>query len=149
LNTYLFRLQPGVTLAQATQDLRRTLVLAPGGTLDFQSFDQLVAEMDQSITRVLLLVQSGYLALGLLFGALTIGVIASRAVVERRQQIGLLRALGFSRALVRRSFLLETGLVVTVSVLLGALLALWLAYQVALQVYVTAFPVPIWPVVGI
>jgi hypothetical protein len=149
LNTYLFRLQPGVNLAQATQDLRRTLVLAPGSTLDFQSFDQLVAGMDQTITSVLLLVQSGYLVLGLLFGALTIGVIASRAVVERRQQIGLLRALGFSQTLVRRSFLLETGLVVSGSVLLGASLALWLAYQVALQVYVTAFPIPVWPVVGL
>jgi ABC-type antimicrobial peptide transport system permease subunit len=92
---------------------------------------------------------SGYLALGLLFGALSIAVIASRAVVERRQQIGMVRALGFSRILVRCSFLIEASFVVTISLLVGASLALWLAYQVALRVYHDQFPVPVLPVIFI
>ena len=146
-NLYLFRLQLGVSQEQATRDLRRTLVLAPGSTLEPQSFEQLLAGMDQTVTAMLLLVLSCYLALGLLFGIFVIGVIASRAVVERRQQIGMLRALGFSRSLVRRSFFLETGFVVTLSLLVSTSLALWQAYRVALQVYVNAFPVPVWPVV--
>lgn len=148
-NTYLFRLQPGVSLEQATQDLRNTLVLSPGSVWQPVPETALVVATDQEATSALLLVLSGYLALGLLFGVLAIGIIASRAVVERRQQIGMLRALGFSSTLVRRSFLLETGFVVTLSVLVSMPLAIWQVYQVALQVYRTTFPVPVWPVVFI
>ena len=148
-NTYLFRLQPGVSLERATRDLKNTLVLSPGSVWQPVPETALVVATDQAATSALLLVLSGYLALGLLFGVLAIGIIASRAVVERRQQIGMLRALGFSPTLVRRSFLLETGFVVTLSVLVSTPLALWQAYQVSLQASRNTFPVPAWPVVFI
>jgi putative ABC transport system permease protein len=94
------------------------------------------------ITAVFTIFLGGYLALGLIFGAFAIGVIASRAVVERRQQIGMLRALGFSRGLVRSSFLLEASFVIATSLITGAALALWLAYQVAKATYQN-FPLPV------
>src|SRR5262249_3808934 len=103
LSTYLFRLRAGVGETQAISDLNRTLDATPRGinlsSLDHSSFN--------GITAVFTLFLEGYLVLGLIFGTLAIGVIASRAVVERRQQIGMLRALGFSRGQVRSSFLLE------------------------------------------
>ena len=37
------------------------------------------------------------MGLGLVVGIAALGVIAARSVVERRQQIGVLRALGFHR----------------------------------------------------
>ncbi|GHO80600.1 hypothetical protein KSD_83710 [Ktedonobacter sp. SOSP1-85] len=97
-----------------------------------------------SITRFLVV----YLITGMVFGALIIGVIASRAVVERRQQIGMLRALGFSRVLVRRSFLLETGFVVLLSLVIGTALAWWLVSEIA---YATSkgFAIPVLPTLGI
>ncbi|GHO59846.1 ABC transporter permease [Ktedonobacter robiniae] len=97
-----------------------------------------------SITRFLV----AYLITGVVFGALIIGVIASRAVVERRQQIGMLRALGFSRVLVRRSFLLETGFVVLLSLVIGTALAWWLVSEIA---YATSkgFAIPVLPTLGI
>jgi hypothetical protein len=149
LNTYLFRLQSGVSLEQAMQDLKDTLVLAPGSIWQPIPQSALVVATDQAATWALLLVLNGYLALGLLFGVLAIGIIASRAVAERRQQIGMLRALGFSPTLVRRSFLLETGFVMTLSVLVSIPLALWQAYQVALLVSRNTFPLPVWPIVFI
>ncbi|WP_236038534.1 ABC transporter permease [Ktedonobacter robiniae] len=93
-----------------------------------------------SITRFLI----SYLVIGILFGAVSIGVIAIRAVAERRQQIGMLRALGFSRILVRRSFLLETSFIVTLSLLIGTTLTWWLVSQIA---YATSkdFSVPLLP----
>ncbi len=42
----------------------------------------------------------------------------------------MLRALGFSRGLVQRSFLLEASFVITLSELSGSLLAWWLASQI-------------------
>jgi putative ABC transport system permease protein len=41
------------------------------------------------------------MALGLIVGVAALGVISARSVVERRQQIGVLRAVGFRRGMVQ------------------------------------------------
>lgn len=127
---YYFRLQPGVSLAQGASALNNALHLSTRGIV----LNSLVRDGLDAYTASLTLFLAAYLAMGLLFGAFSIGVITNRAVVERRQQIGMLRALGFSRALVLRLFLLESSFVITVSLLAGALLAWWLAYQITRQV---------------
>lgn len=71
----------------------------------------------------------GFMGLGLIVGVAAVGVIAFRAVVERRQQIGMLRALGFQRSLVSLSFLIETCFVVGIGVLAGTILAIALSYN--------------------
>ncbi len=142
LSIYLFRLQPGVHETQAAQDLNSFLDANSRG-IAIQSLDQ---GSINAVTGVFTLLLGSDLALGLLFGALAISVITSRAVVERRQQIGMLRALGFSRSLVWRSFLLEACFVIAVGLLVGTALALWLAYQIARATY-QDFPLPLFPVV--
>ena len=144
LTTYLFRLQAGTDETRAAQDLNRLLDAASRG-ITIQSLDQ---GSLNGVTQVFTLLLSSDLALGLLFGALAIGVITSRAVVERRQQIGMLRALGFSRSLIWRSFLLEACFVIALGLLVGATLALFLAYQIARATY-QDFPLPVGPVVAI
>ena len=52
-----------------------------------------------------------FMGLGLIVGIAALGVIAARSVVERRQQIGVLRALGFQRGMVQFSFLLESSFI--------------------------------------
>ncbi len=69
----------------------------------------------------------GFMGLGLVVGIAAVGVIASRSVVERRQQIGVLRALGFPRGTVALSFLIETAFVVGLGGLAGTVLGLILA----------------------
>ena len=48
----------------------------------------------------------GFMGLGLVVGVAALGVISARSVVERRQQIGVLRSIGFRRGMVEASFLL-------------------------------------------
>ncbi len=139
---YYFRLQPGVSLAQAASALNNALQLNRRGI----ALNSLVQDTVDAYTASLTLFLAGYLAMGLIFGAFSIGVIASRTVVERRQQIGMLRALGFSRGLVQRSFLLESSFVITLSLLAGSILAWWFAYQIMHQVS-QEFPFPLGPVV--
>ena len=141
LSTYLFRLQPGVNETRAAQDLNSFLDASSQG-IPIQSLDQ---GSINEVTQVFTLLLSGDLALGLLFGILAISVITSRAVVERRQQIGMLRALGFSRSLIWLSFLLEACFVIAVGLLVGATLAIFLAYQIAHATYQN-FPLPVGPV---
>jgi putative ABC transport system permease protein len=67
------------------------------------------------------------MGLGLIVGLAAIGVIAFRAVVERRQQIGVLRAIGFQSRAVSLSFLVETAFIVLLGCLSGTILGLLLA----------------------
>ena len=68
-------------------------------------------EAQQQATGFLYIFE-GFMGLGLLVGVAAVGVIAFRSVVERRQQIGVLRALGYRREMVARAFMIETGFVV-------------------------------------
>ncbi len=136
---YFFQVRPGVDLARASRDLSERF--APTYGLQVQ---QLYDSTQTASTANMTLFLGSALMLGLLFGALAIGVITSRAVIERRQQIGMLRALGFSRGLVLRSFLLEAGFVITLSLLIGTVLALWVADQITSATY-PGFPLPVIP----
>ncbi|MDQ3980454.1 MAG: FtsX-like permease family protein, partial [Actinomycetota bacterium] len=71
----------------------------------------------------------GYLALGLLVGIAGLGVVMVRAVRERRREIGMLRAMGFSRRVVRAAFLMEAGFVAVQGIVVGVVLALVVSYQ--------------------
>jgi putative ABC transport system permease protein len=72
----------------------------------------------------------GFMGLGLIVGVAALGVITARAVVERRQQIGVLRAIGFSKRMVRVAFLLESSFVALTSIVVGTLLGLVVAHSV-------------------
>jgi putative ABC transport system permease protein len=69
----------------------------------------------------------GFMGLGLVVGIAAVGVIAFRSVVERRQQIGVLRAIGFQRTAVATSFLIETTFLVGLGGFAGTVLGLVLA----------------------
>lgn len=69
----------------------------------------------------------GFMGLGLLVGIAALGVISFRAVVERRQQIGMLRAIGFQRNMVAASFLLEAMVVAVLGILAGLTLGIILS----------------------
>lgn len=94
----------------------------------------------------------GFMGLGLLVGVAAVGVIAFRTVVERRQQIGMLRALGYTRRMVGLTFLMESGFIAFAGVLSGVVFALILAAQLVREEFanqgVTSFAVP-WLQVGV
>jgi putative ABC transport system permease protein len=69
----------------------------------------------------------GFMGLGLVVGIAAVGVISFRSVVERRQQIGVMRALGFQRRMVALSFLIETAFVVGLGGFAGTVLGLLLS----------------------
>jgi putative ABC transport system permease protein len=71
----------------------------------------------------------GFLTVGLVVGVAALGVISTRAVVERRQQIGMLRALGFQRMMVSWVFLVESSFISILGIGLGVGLALIPASQ--------------------
>ncbi|HYI15272.1 MAG TPA: FtsX-like permease family protein [Thermomicrobiales bacterium] len=71
----------------------------------------------------------GFMGMGLLVGIAALGVISFRSVVERRQQIGMLRAIGYQRNMVAASFLIESIVVAMLGVISGTFLAIVLSYN--------------------
>jgi putative ABC transport system permease protein len=69
----------------------------------------------------------GFMGVGLLAGVAALGTLSTRAVVERRRQIGMLRALGFSARAVGAGLLVESGLVALLGAGLGVGVGLFVA----------------------
>ncbi|HZD10701.1 MAG TPA: FtsX-like permease family protein, partial [Candidatus Binatia bacterium] len=70
----------------------------------------------QQITHGILKLFQGFMALGLLVGIAALGVISSRTVLERRQQVGMLRAIGYQPGMVALSFVLESSFIALVGI---------------------------------
>ncbi|MBT3363294.1 MAG: ABC transporter permease [Chloroflexi bacterium] len=82
-----------------------------------------------SATGMMFNLFQGFMGLGLVVGVAALGVIAARSVVERRQQIGVLRALGFQKSMVQLSFLLESSFIALLGIVLGIALGSGLSYN--------------------
>ncbi len=94
-----------------------------------ETFRELVATNLAGQTQFFRLMQ-GYLALGLVVGIAGLGVVMVRAVRERRRQVGVLRALGYPSAAVRRAFVVESAFVAAEGILIGTALALATAWEI-------------------
>jgi putative ABC transport system permease protein len=124
--TFLFALRPGVD-QEATASKLESAFLANGMQAD--SVRKLLSDaVSASLTFDRLII--GFMGLGLIVGVAALGVITARAVVERRQQIGVLRAIGFQRRMVQASFLLESSFVALTAIVVGSTLGLAVAYNV-------------------
>jgi putative ABC transport system permease protein len=121
---YYFSVRPGVDINKARLDLGR--LLAPYQMEPVVVADQLAQQVGGILS--LLKLMTGFLALGLIVGIAGLGVISTRAVVERWQQIGMLRALGYRRSMVQRSFLLESSFIAVIGLVIGALVGVWQSY---------------------
>jgi putative ABC transport system permease protein len=123
--TYFFRVNEG----EDPQALRRALGTAflSNGLEPVVIADDL--RRQQAVTQGLYGLLQGFLALGLLVGVAALGVISTRAVVERRQQIGVLRAIGYQRGMISTSFLLESSFIAVLGILIGVGLGLILSYN--------------------
>ncbi|HEV2126995.1 MAG TPA: FtsX-like permease family protein [Thermomicrobiales bacterium] len=123
--TWYVELVPGVDPSTAAAEVERAL-LASG----VQAYD-VRQEMEdaQQQQRSFLYIMQGFMGVGLIVGIAAVGVIAFRAVVERRQQIGMLRALGFQRGVVARAFVIESAVIVIIGVLAGGIMGLILSWS--------------------
>jgi putative ABC transport system permease protein len=78
-----------------------------------------ILDAEQAETRTFNRMFQAFMGLGLFVGIAGLGVIAMRSVVERRQQIGMLRAIGFQRGTVTAAFLLESAFVAVMGIVAG------------------------------
>jgi putative ABC transport system permease protein len=123
---HLFGLRQGVD-PTATAKALESAFLANG--LQADSLKKLLSDTVAANLTFDRLIE-GFMGLGLIVGVAALGVITARAVVERRQQIGVLRAIGFRKRMVQLSFLLESSFVAGTAILVGTTLGLAVAHNV-------------------
>jgi putative ABC transport system permease protein len=117
---------PGADPATVADAVEAAL-LARGA--EAETYQQLLDDAVGS-SMVFIRIIQGFMGLGLLVGVAALGVISARAVVERRQQLGMLRAIGFQPEMIRRTLLAETSIVAFTAIAAGAGLGLVISYNV-------------------
>jgi putative ABC transport system permease protein len=125
-NVYLFRVAPGQNVHHTALVLGSAFLANGLDVKETQVEYQGSVALDVGIDNLL----EGFIGLGVIVGIAALGVIATRSVVERRQHIGMLRALGLRRSMVQTGFLMESGIVAVLGTLIGTGLGILVSYQV-------------------
>jgi putative ABC transport system permease protein len=124
--SYMFQLKEGVD-AEATAKALEKQFLEHG--MQAVALEEEIGDITSINVMINNLLQ-GFMGLGLVVGIAALGVIAARSVVERRRQIGVLRALGFQKSMVQLSFLLESSFIALLGIVLGVALGAILSVQI-------------------
>ncbi|MBW3582848.1 MAG: FtsX-like permease family protein [Euryarchaeota archaeon] len=138
---YLFDLEPGADSEAAAKRIERAFRFIG---MDAHSAEVEAREFDQQSERVFQLFQA-YLAIGLVVGVASIGIVTSRAVLERRREIGMLKAIGWTRRLVATVFLVEVLVMLFAAMVIGVSLGILVAYLIYVA-QVAAIPGVSWGV---
>jgi putative ABC transport system permease protein len=123
---FYFQLAPGVDAGRTAKHLESAFLSSGMQAESTHDTMQKIVAGSQTMNRIIL----GFLGLGLVIGVAALGVVSARSVVERRQQIGVLRAIGFQRRMVQLSFLLESSVIALGAIVLGTVFGVAIAYNV-------------------
>jgi len=139
-NAYFFQMAPSADIGAFRTDLERVFFTYGLQTIDIR---EEIGQAFNASQQVLTLMEA-YLGIGLLVGIAGLAVITLRAVVERRTQIGALRAIGFTRRMVLSVFLLEIALIAVLGIGIGVALGIVFAYKVYLVYFadIIVFRIP-------
>ena len=128
--TYNIRVAEGVDPIETASQLDAAF---PEYGLESRSLVE-IAEESVAANKAFNYLFTGFMALGLMVGVASLGVISLRAVVERRQQIGVLRAIGYRRGLIQLSFLTESSFIVLLGVAIGIGLGAIISYNIVQEI---------------
>ncbi|MGW0004197.1 ABC transporter permease [Nocardia grenadensis] len=119
----LIKARPGTDLASMRTDLEQAT--EEFVIVQVQDREEFKGENAKQINNLLAILY-GLLALAVVIAVLGIVNTLALSVVERRREIGMLRAVGTQRAQVRRTIYLESMLIAVFGALVGAILGLGL-----------------------
>jgi putative ABC transport system permease protein len=123
---HLISLSPDAEPAVVAADLESTFLNhGMEAVLVSDEMEDLVA-----VNRTFNYLIQGFIGLGLVVGVAALGVVSARNVVERRQEIGVMRAIGFEQGRVQLGFLIESSMIAVAGIAVGTILGLILAFNI-------------------
>lgn len=125
-SVFVVKLKPGEDADSVAKEFEKSYL-----ELGLQTFDMKgIINTILSLANNIMYLMEGFLGIGLLVGIAGIGIISYRNVIERRQQIGMLRAIGFKKSMVTKSFLIETSFITILAILIGIILGIGIGWQI-------------------
>ncbi|MEO0347605.1 MAG: FtsX-like permease family protein, partial [Pseudomonadota bacterium] len=132
LDEIKLRIGTGIAPSQAARAIAHLLDRRHSNQNDYEIVvpARLLAQHQQT-QQIFTIVMSAVAGISLLVGGIGIMNIMLASVLERKSEIGLLRAIGAKQADVVRQFLVETSVIAAIGALLGVVLGIVLAYVIA------------------
>jgi putative ABC transport system permease protein len=122
---FYVKVRPGVDPGDMAKAIESALVTSGAQAVSIK--DEM--EKQQATSNSFFYLIQGFMGMGLLVGTAAVGVIAFRSVVERRRQIGMLRAIGYTRGSVALSFIMESSFIALMGIATGVGLAMLLSFN--------------------
>lgn len=117
---FFFNVKEGIDADELTKDLNREFI---GHGLQTIVLGTVIREA-MSVTSMFFDLFSGYMGLGLVVGIAGPGMISLKAVHERRLVIGMMRAIGSNRKMIRYALLIENSFITLAEIILGSFLGI-------------------------
>jgi putative ABC transport system permease protein len=114
-NLFLMTIKDGENQHKVAKDLESDMS-AVG--MNVFVFDDLIEEYNKAVDQVFSMFTM-FMGLGLVVGVASLGVLAVRSVIERKQEIGIMRAIGYRRGMILGVFSTEMLFVTIVGILVG------------------------------
>lgn len=96
------------------------------------SVKALAERITSSVNSIFTLFRA-FLAMGLVIGIVGLGIITVRSIYERRLEIGMMRAIGFTKRMVIVNFALESAFISLLGIVAGSLLGILVGYQLYVE----------------
>ena len=148
ITTYRFRTAQGVDAKETSRTLESSFLENGAQAVSLKEVVDEEIAVSNAFNNLLI----GFMGMGLIVGVAALGVVSLRAVVERRQHVGVLRAIGYRQSMIQLSFLVEASFVsllgVGIGVALGAILSFNLVAGFQDQIPGLQFSMP-WLQIGV
>lgn len=124
-NRLLVSYAPGLDAREQSVLLEKDFLSVGLSTISVKS---LAEEITSSVNSIFTLFRA-FLAMGLVIGIAGLGIITIRAIHERRLEIGMMRAIGFTKRMVVTNFALESAFISLLGIVIGSVLGILVGYQ--------------------
>ncbi len=132
LDSLKLQLEAGIDPADAAPAIEQLLNRRHSEQNDFELIvPARLMEQHRNTQRIFTIVMSAVAGISLLVGGIGIMNIMLASVMERKSEIGLLRAVGAKQADIVRQFLVEASVIALIGAAIGVLLGVALAYTIA------------------
>jgi putative ABC transport system permease protein len=121
----LINFKPGLDVQEQAALLERELIGFSVVTINVQA---IAKEVTKIIDSVFTLFQA-FLSMGLVIGITGLGIITIRSIHERRLEIGMMRAIGYTKRMVVANFAIESAFIAALGILVGTILGVAVGYE--------------------
>jgi putative ABC transport system permease protein len=128
---YLINVQEGLDVDHQAALLEREFLAYGMQTIPVATVaNEIIAQINGVFTLF-----RAFLGLGLIVGISGLGIITIRSIRERRLEIGMMRAIGYTKRMVVTNFALESAFISFLGIVIGSLLGVSVGYTVYLEAF--------------